>query len=462
MKNQNGKVIAIVITIIIILLLAAGGVGAYIYFKTDLLKTPKELFSKYSEQSVSTLEMEESEKTLASIKEIIKGKYETNTSVTIEGKNILTIMLNDFKLNSTGIADVQEEKFKQDIELLYKKDDLIKLSILGEKDKFGIKDAEVLQKYLTIENRDLDKLLANFGVETAGVIPSKINLDEINSELPQMNLDVDKYINIIKDGVKNGRYSALKNQEIEFSGSNVKANGYVLSLNETEVSSILKNIIEVLKNDEELINYVMEYCQGQFTKKQFDTELENIMAQLSNEQSKEELIKIAVYENSGKTIRIEAEILGKNAVSTKFTYDIINENEILLTLKSEDVKIEINFKKEITNGVAKYIASIKQDGTKMFEFTIQIDNTKTDIVETKISFEIIGLIEIKLNNEIKKVKTVSIPKLSTKNSEVINDYTQEQLQELVINLIPEFETKYSEKFENVAKNFEMLFETMNQ
>ena len=46
-KKRTGLIVAIVLILIILI---AGGVFAYIYFATDLLKSEKELFAKYFTQ----------------------------------------------------------------------------------------------------------------------------------------------------------------------------------------------------------------------------------------------------------------------------------------------------------------------------------------------------------------------------------------------------------------------------
>lgn len=50
---KKGNKILVVLIVIIILLLIAGGVFAYAYLATDLLKTDAELFSKYLSQIVA-------------------------------------------------------------------------------------------------------------------------------------------------------------------------------------------------------------------------------------------------------------------------------------------------------------------------------------------------------------------------------------------------------------------------
>lgn len=460
MKKQNGKVAIAIIATIIILLLAAGGAGAYIYFKTDLLKSPKELFSKYSDEGMDILEMEESEELMTSLEEITKGKFETNTTVSIEGKNILTMMFNDFKLKLDGAVDVDESKIEQNIDLLYKKDSLVKVSLLGAEDKFGIKDAEVLEKYLTVENRNLDKLLANLGVEGVEGIPSKIDLEEMNMELPEINIDVDKYINIVKDGMKDGKYSALKNEKINFKGEEVKANGYVLSLSQENVRVILKNIVTGISAEDELLDVVAQFSQGQLTKQQIQLALNNLILELSVEKSDDELIRITVYENKGKTIRMKAEVFEEDEATISAALDIINSNEFLVTLVTEDAEMSMSFKKESANKISKYTIAIKQDGAEIFNVIIQIDGSEKDSIKTNLSFEIVGLAAIKVNNEVKKNNNVQITELTSTNTQVINDYSKAELETLVNELVPKFQEKYSERFENVMKNFEMLFQTI--
>ena len=110
MKNKKILIIPIVI---IILLVALAGVSAFLYFKTDLFKSPKQLFFKYLGESVSSTKNFNYDKSLANYKELsqksskstgeITGSITDNSSNTSSSSKSIEDAINNSKIEYYNI-----------------------------------------------------------------------------------------------------------------------------------------------------------------------------------------------------------------------------------------------------------------------------------------------------------------------------------------------------------------------
>ena len=118
--KTKGKILIILIVVIVIL----GGVLAYLYFGTDLLKTNKQLFFKYLGQ---TIEIEngfiDNQLTEYNSKKMT-GKYEDNGKFSVDidvadmDEDMLAIV-NNFNVTYTGKIDNTARKNEQEISINY-------------------------------------------------------------------------------------------------------------------------------------------------------------------------------------------------------------------------------------------------------------------------------------------------------------------------------------------------------
>ncbi len=124
MKTKNiGKILIILIVVILIL----GGVFAYLYFGTDLLKTNEQLFFKYLGQLVESENGFIDNKLTEYTNKKMTGKYEDNGkfSVNIDmtgmDEDMLTTV-NDFNITYSGKIDNTARKNEQEISINYSDD----------------------------------------------------------------------------------------------------------------------------------------------------------------------------------------------------------------------------------------------------------------------------------------------------------------------------------------------------
>ena len=193
MKKSNTKIILI---IVLILLIALGG-AAFCVFKTDMFKSPEQLFKKYLANNVTQIEdfnfepfnkiFERMETESSSTKLNIEYK----DSYSEETMKLAFNVKSDFQ-NKAGLINIKANmgEYNDDASLYY------------SNNKLGLQTDLLHEKYLIIENRDLKELAKKFGFTEDQIeeIPDKIsdellNITENEEKIAKINELQTKYIN---------------------------------------------------------------------------------------------------------------------------------------------------------------------------------------------------------------------------------------------------------------------------
>ena len=134
MKNKKIILISIIVIILIIIALC----GGILYFGTDLLKTDKQLFLKYSSQILSNSNGENKILEYADKKELnsytYSGKITTKNSSQDEDYQKLLDVGNDVSISFEGKKDKINNKGKLDVNLNYSEDVKFPLEIIRDAD----------------------------------------------------------------------------------------------------------------------------------------------------------------------------------------------------------------------------------------------------------------------------------------------------------------------------------------
>ena len=165
------KVIIIIITIIILLLLA-GGTFAFLFLKTDLFKSPQQMFYKYALQNIDEIkQMITSQDSLDEQK-----NYITNGNVKVSFEEESLKLFNNFQITEEGKSDVLNQKSVYNVNLKYGDEDIITTEVLKKDNLYGITSKEVLNGgYIIAEDNNLRELAAELGVENANILPNSIS-----------------------------------------------------------------------------------------------------------------------------------------------------------------------------------------------------------------------------------------------------------------------------------------------
>lgn len=379
MKNKKILIIPIVI---IILLVALAGVSAFLYFKTDLFKSPKQLFFKYLGESVSSTKNFNYDKSLANYKELsqksskstgeITGSITDNSSNTSSSSKSIEDAINNSKIEYSIESIPSKNKYHASIKPNYNDSEITNLELLADNDSYGAKCTDLYDKYVYFENNNLKTLVSKFGIDSK-YIPDKLEKVDIY-ELLNISADsrtqiVDRYQKLLDSKLTKDMFTSNKKVTISVNGTNVKANAYTLTINGEHAYDILLSFFQTLKDDDQTLDLIIEKCEKSgvtkayetqeniqssiysissdnnddeiqitFTKDSLKDDIQTLIESLQDSKdnfSADESIQIIVYSYKGKTAKIEFKN-GSDETSA-FSIEIThNKSEEIITLNSDN------------------------------------------------------------------------------------------------------------------------------
>lgn len=379
MKNKKILIIPIVI---IILLVALAGVSAFLYFKTDLFKSPKQLFFKYLGESVSSTKNFNYDKSLANYKELsqksskstgeITGSITDNSSNTSSSSKSIEDAINNSKIEYSIESIPSKNKYHASIKPTYNDSEITNLELLADNDSYGAKCTDLYDKYVYFENNNLKTLVSKFGIDSK-YIPDKLEKVDIY-ELLNISADsrtqiVDRYQKLLDSKLTKDMFTSNKKVTTSVNGTNVKANAYTLTINGEHAYDILLSFFQTLKDDDQTLDLIIEKCEKSgvtkayetqeniqssiysissdnnddeiqitFTKDSLKDDIQTLIESLQDSKdnfSADESVQIIVYSYKGKTAKIEFKNGGDetSAFSIEITH---NKSEEIITLNSDD------------------------------------------------------------------------------------------------------------------------------
>ena len=472
MEKRNKKSI---LAIILVLLVIIGCIMAYAYVKTDIFKSPQQLFKKYLAKNIEQIEAVN----LHPLDEILtkteNKPIETSFVVEMEseGENI------DFVINSK--SDIQKQKSYSNINITNGEKKYFNLEALIENNTLGIQIDELHDKYIALENRDLKKVLEAFEIdeEIISEIPNEINLfkTEYTEEEKKIAKEIrEKYLEKIDSQILEDRYKMEKNVQLQINEKEIIADKYTLTLGKKETINLYNNILSELLDDEEFIK-LYEKNGSKDELKKLKEEL--IIPKEEIEKMEDSEIKFSVYESDSKTVKTEIITVDSNFefcidnnindstisfianiakngqydVGEKISFVLNNkyENQIgTMTLEvsneynKEDVKILQESEDESWSLYydEEYYAETYKD--EKYKFTLATEKKDENNMITTISSDSINsLLENEENSLVvnkcellyKFDNNIEIPKFTEENSIIINDYTQKDYQKLGTDIL---------------------------
>lgn len=387
------KAIKILSFVIIGILVVGIGIGAYIYFYTDTFKTNKEIFYKYAteEQLSKIIDFDSMKQTLTRFaSEKSEQNIDATINITMNDQNVLN--------NATVVLNGKNDPIgnKAEISLFFgnnNKKDILEIDGIYNKDKFGISFKDITQKYITIQNQNLNSFSEKLDLNEENI--DKIELSNYSSQIDESIEEVKtvctEFFTKVAEQTSKEQYSNLGKTQIELNGSSVEAKKYELKLNSEEIKQICdsinidnSDISEVIKN---IKNSKFDFTQT-----------------------------IYVYEE--KLIKIEITINGED-YQARITKNIgtQNDNLTIQITTSEEMKVIIDILKTSNE---KYVMSYEVTGSGDTENKLLVN------VNMDIKFNVDNTVE----------------ELTDENSVIINDMSIEEIEkikETVVMLVKEKE-----------------------
>lgn len=450
MRKKNKKVVIIIILLVVLALLA-GGAWAINEF---VLNKPKDLFNKYTMQNFSEV-FNFDTSLFSQIQNDNSGKTrQTKTDIEISG-------LEGIKLETDLRVDKQNNKSQIDINLKNDDDSILKVQGLRNADKYAFKSDPIANGYIGIENNKLDELAKKLNLDIEN-FPNKIEITkgdfESNKKKILSKLQ-EEYLPIIKNKFTDDRYSKEKNISVKIGDTEYqKATKLILSIDKKELKDVLKEILSKVQDDNELIEKMITYNIDGYSneiKEEYKNQLTSLIESLDKLDSTGS-VKINTYVENNKVIKTDIVFEDGENISV---YKDGDKKKIIVTsigLPSTDLasnainidegkesKIEFSMKDSVSDGKQQVLFEILIDDIEFITINGEIqqrDNKNSmnleiglgDFLKTDNNSKYV----LKINQTTEYKDAVEVDDLIDSNSMIINNYSAEQIQSLISQLIP--------------------------
>lgn len=339
-QKKNKKIILILMIMAIIIILGLG--IAYVYLATDLLKSNKQNFMRYTTQSINSKSGIIDKKLINYIgkKKTTPYKDEGKIEFNMTSKNNQEQLegINNFNISFSGEVEKTASKAKQNITLNYSGNVNLPITYQQSGDIYGvqIKNIGVGDKFIALEGSKVSDIINEIDVNSI-----KESIDNITEE--NVTNILNNISTILKEQIDDSKFIKITNED---------GLGYRLSLTQEEVKNLIENnqtestemISKMLESYEyENMQITVFGDSGKFTKLTISTENNDITLEKSF-QGEQEQIKI--------TATLDENNSEENVIIFTATYNGLSG---LDTIK-ESYELEINannnsFKYEISNAV---------------------------------------------------------------------------------------------------------------
>ncbi len=445
-RKKRIATIVIVISFVIILLCA---VLIYLLTATDVFKSDKELFGKYLfktseniENFFENYEQEELTKYTSQMKAKINYTADMNTTAEDNQNNLNNIILNvDSQVDKESNYDYKE------IYIQNSDEKLAKLEYLKNNDIYAVR-VDGIKQFVAIKNQNLKDFSQKMGLseDQINLIPNELDEKKIDFEKIKFTEDekkqiANRYLKILNENVSKEKFSKQSNALITINGNDMNTNAYSLTLTKEQYNNLKIKILEQLKDDETILNK-LELLKNETEniyknansdyKQNYINSIETTIKEIQDTNIGQEEVKISVYVNNKKTVRV---IIDDK--TTKTTMDFVDKDN-----KNKVMELNITKYDTVENSV---IATIKREN--------QDNNEKISISIESIKAEEVHKLEMTLGN-------------TKKSNNIIKDFSisyNNGTNQLVFNVEDNIEKK--ENLENkieLTKNNNIILNELEQ
>lgn len=419
--------------LIIVILLGAG--FAYAYFAKDSFKTEKEMFFSYILKN-DILEKLQDKKLTEYLQKQQNTAYTNKGEITLgyTGDETSTddeslAMLDNSKITFEGKTDANKKLAEQTLSVNFAQAFTVPVNFKLDGNTVGIQSGFLNSKYIAVRNENLKELFKKFGIENEE-IPDKIEFTEQNLTDEQLKTVKNSYLSILNENLEDELFSKeeTKTQTV-----------LKLKMTEQKVIDVLIKLLEKARNDETLL-------AGAYNKTELQTQIDEAISELKEvETSETNTLEIKLYVENKKIVKIEISALEDNEVIVNAVMEN-QESQMAIKLYEENALIgELIISKE--ENEPTYLVSLKMyddvEGDIEITFKIQYKNLETlDNVEEKYEIKITidepdeaeEQITVNFKNLIAFDNNLQIDKLNENNAIVLNDATEQELQNLILTI----------------------------
>lgn len=401
----------------------------------------------------------------------------TQYTLEVDVKNAPLLLENNESLKTKLKLTTDVPNKNEELELSVKNGEaeLIKTSLALTDETFGIKIPDLHEKYIAIENRDFKKIAKTFDLpqEYIDMIPDKLPSAMTEEEKLKLEAISKKLITKITEQFDENSYVAEKNIQVNINSNDIVANRYSLVMSTKTIYTVLTTFINDLFEDQDFL----DLCKDRVTTEQLDElkkSYDEFLEENPVDEIEDETIKLSVYASGGKTVKTEVAVnenvasvvLEKNETESTMTFvsktpktdtnDVgmtttavlkntfaNNSGELSCTTKVEYNKDDIKALQDEFDTEDSDSSFIETDYTEIYEdyeqkYTITTTKSNDSTIVGKVKFEGDDL------NDVNDMLNISFKcqfgnaKVNTINPDediIINDYTLEDYQKLLVDII---------------------------
>ena len=427
--KRKGLIIGIIV--LIVLLILTGAAFAYIYFGTDLLKTNKELFAKYTVLAMSEedgffpkvlTDYGVKKETMAyenSGSFSVNNQVISNDNISLEVLGVFQALVeksNEANITFSGKTDRANMLVEEDISINYSDTVNLPFKYKQDGDLYGIQAVILSPNYFAVEKNNLQDLLLKLGATDVSGIPNRIEptvIEALQFTDEEKTHILNNYVMPIYNNLPEEKFSKNEN-------SKIGDNDYILTLTFDEVQDMLIQALQTLSNDQMMltkINNILQELYGESIDTITSQDIQNAIEELQGATVNQGNVVITVTEEDRKTRGITVDLNDEDAEIIMAITKSQNESRILY-----DVNIDI---------ITPEIQGINFN-MQMLYSGINTDNVSENINIAIAIPEMMNL-SYAYNNNI-SFGNVSIEPFDSNNVAILNNYSAEQLQPFVVQL----------------------------
>ena len=400
MKQKKNKGLRITIVILLIMILLLVGGIAYLYFFTDMFKSNKQLFFKYTSQIVQSEDGFITNQLVQYFQKKNSTSYENNGEITFE-VSIPNMeddlkLANNFNITFSGKEDPTNSKSEKEISLNYSDSVKFPLTYKRTNNITGIQTQYIGSSFVAVRN---DEEIS--GLEDINNLLKLQKLEFSNEEL--RNLKTTYFDNILNT-LDDSKFSTLTEGNLT---------GYRLTLTGEELKNIVVQILNALKADANTTHKLNEILQGvgidtQLNENSIDDLIENM-----NDLKLNDDIEMTVYATGGNLSRVDVGMAGNTVTMNREG----NNQEITYT-------ISLNTAEQETSAIftAKYSGLNSDNVTETYELTLDGTYEEGSIEkQTETSENTTSHNKYSITNNVQFKDSVEIDDLTEENAVILND-----------------------------------------
>ena len=438
-KKNKGLKIAIIIIFIIILILVA--TIASLYFFTDLFRSNKEAFFKYTAQLIAQEDGFIDDSLTQYLEKKKNTPYEDNGNIdfdiSIPDMGQDDDALNNFNIGFSGKVDNANTKIEENVSLNYSNDVNFPFYYRKVNDVQGIQTDNVGSKYIAIRDGEEIQSLKDMEININGLeeITALYNNIQISNEDIQ-NFKTTYFDNIFSQ-IQDNKFSKISEEN---------STGYKLTLSGDDLKDILTKVLETLREDEGTLDRLNQLLGlEQSASKIRSTTIDSLINDITNN-SAIGTLEVTVYKTNGKLSKIDIQhenlklTLEKSKQENELTYnaniEVLQDSRQIYNaslvakytgietnnvIENCELILGTNYSSQENNNITESLEELDEEQ----ETTNEQEDSQNTVTNEHVEYK------YTLNNTVQFTQGVDIEDFSTENSIILNDEDEEYVTNLM-------------------------------